>query len=104
MTIEEAKAAAERVIRNSAGDVGTTVKIYLWPTRNRHRAVGLRVAEISFTKKAATGIAGTSLTQVDADSLGACAAAERYMIAILEEWPDEEKAYAKRLLEDLVRP
>lgn len=62
------------------------VAIFTWDDRP---TAGLRVSGVAFI----TGNSGPSFTATDLPiGLAVCASVERYAIALIEEWPDEEIA------------
>lgn len=55
--------------------------------QERPALVGFRVAEVGFTRRSDAGVGGSSYMQVDVpQGLAVCAAVERAVIALVEEW------------------
>ena len=100
MKLRDARLLAELSIREAwdGYNVETdSIEIYSWDdppleTMKRNKAVGFRVAEVSFVRRAPNSVGGSSYMQTDAPiGLAVCAATERAVISLVEEWEPEEQ-------------
>ena len=73
------------------------VSVEMWDSSGsffeRHKLVGLRVCEVDFWRDRGGGTGGgSSFMQVEVpEGLAVCAATERAIISLLEEWPAQEQ-------------
>lgn len=99
MDIREARRLVELAISKAWDGFDSEtdeITIYAWSdppsVMKRHPLVGFRVAEVSCARTRPDSIGGSSYMQGDTPhGIAVCAAAERAVIALVEDWPIEEQ-------------
>lgn len=94
--------AIEDEIRRDCGEHVECVSIYTWPSTGRGVS-GLRVAEVSYVLRSAALYSGASYMQCDETGLQICAAVERYAIARLENWSEDETTEAREMMRAILK-
>lgn len=100
MTLDSALDRLTDVLMDEWGREGT-VDVYLWP--DAAGRYGARITEIGYTRVQPGRVTGFSYMQDVPESAQVLFLAERYLLALLDDWSDEDVADQENTLRHAVR-